>query len=121
MADPLLDVCDNPPGVGLVPAAVQLLGGKAELHNQVAGEVLWVYLAAFFAPQPQQSGLIVAHDDPGVRAADEVSPGGDFACWCHSFYPYEKFRNIDYLCFWQKVNRFSMELWESLNFGTFVL
>ena len=28
-------------------------------------------LAALFPPQPQEGGLIVAHDDPGVRAADE--------------------------------------------------
>jgi len=35
MAGPLLDVCDDPPCVGLVPAPVQLLGGKAELHKEV--------------------------------------------------------------------------------------
>ncbi len=37
MAGPLLDICDDPPGVGLIPAPVKLLGSKAELHNQIAG------------------------------------------------------------------------------------
>ena len=50
MAGPLLDICDDPSRVGLVPAPVQLLGGEAELHNQVAGQVLWVDFAAFFLP-----------------------------------------------------------------------
>ena len=44
-----------------------------ELDDKVAGQVLWLDLAAFFAPKPQQGGLIVSHDDPGVRTADEVA------------------------------------------------
>ena len=74
MAGPLLDICDDPPGVGLVPAPVKLLGGEAELHNEVAGQVLRLDFAALFPPQPQQGGFVIAHDDPGVRAADEASP-----------------------------------------------
>jgi hypothetical protein len=66
MAGPLLDICDDPPGVGLVPPPIQLLGGEAELHNQVAGQVLWLGFTAFFSPQPQQRGLVIAHDDSGV-------------------------------------------------------
>ena len=34
-------------------------------------EVLGLDLAALFPPQAEQGGLVVAHDDPGVRAADE--------------------------------------------------
>ncbi len=30
--------------------------------------------AAFFPPQPQQGAFVLAHDDPGIGAADEVSP-----------------------------------------------
>ena len=75
MADLPLDVRDDLTGVGLVPAPVQLLGGRAELNDEVAGQVLWLNLAAFFPPQPQQGGLVVAHDDPGVRAADEGTAG----------------------------------------------
>ena len=30
MADPLLDICDDPPGIGLVPTPVKLLGREAE-------------------------------------------------------------------------------------------
>ena len=46
---------------------------EPELDDEVAGKVLRLDLAAFLAPQPQQGGLIIAHDDPGVRAADEVA------------------------------------------------
>ena len=76
MAGPLLDVCDDLPGIGLVPAPIKLLGGEAELHDQVAGQVLRLDFAALFPPQPQQGGLVVAHDDPGVRAADEGAAVG---------------------------------------------
>ena len=37
MMGPLLDVCDDPPSFGLVPAAIELLGGDAKLHDQIAG------------------------------------------------------------------------------------
>ena len=42
-----------------------------KLHDEVAGQVLRLGLAALLAPKPDQGGLIAAHDDPGVRAADE--------------------------------------------------
>jgi hypothetical protein len=74
MADPLLDIGDNPPSIGLVPAPVKLLGGEAELHNQVAGQVLRLNLAALFSPQPQEGGLVIAHDDPCVGAAYKGTP-----------------------------------------------
>ena len=45
-----------------------------ELDDQVAGQVLRLDLAALLPPQPQQGRLVVAHDDPGVRAADEAAP-----------------------------------------------
>ena len=28
----------------------------------------------FFAPKPDQSGFVLAHDNPGIRAADEGAP-----------------------------------------------
>ena len=67
----LLDIGDDLTGIGLVPAPVELLGGEPKLDDEVAGEVLRLDLAALLSPQPQQSGFIIAHDDPGVRAADE--------------------------------------------------
>ena len=71
MPDMRLHVRDDLPGIGLVPAPVELLGNGPKLDDEVAGEVLRLDLAAFFPPKPQQGGLVVAHDDPGVRAADE--------------------------------------------------
>ncbi len=71
MLDPLLNVLDGVTGVALVPAPVEVFGHGAELDDQVVGEVFRLDLAALLPPQPDQSGLIVAHDDPGIRAADE--------------------------------------------------
>ena len=48
---------------------VEVLGDDAELDHQVAGKVLRFGFAALFLPEPQKRRLIVAHDDPGVRAA----------------------------------------------------
>jgi hypothetical protein len=43
------------------------------LDDEIAGQVLRLDLAPLFSPQPDKGGLIVAHDDPGVRAADEIT------------------------------------------------
>ena len=45
----------------------------AELDDEVAGQVLRLGLAPFLPPQADQGCFIAAHDDPGVRAADEKS------------------------------------------------
>ena len=58
-------------GVAFVPVPVEMLGHGAELDDQVAGQVLGLDLAALLPPEPEQGRLVVAHDDPGVRAADE--------------------------------------------------
>ena len=52
MPDLPLDVRDDLTGIGLVPAPVQLLGGEAELDDEVAGEVFRLDFAAFLPPQP---------------------------------------------------------------------
>ena len=46
----------------------------SELDDEVAREILRIDLAPFFAPQAQQCRLVVAHNDPGVRAADKLTP-----------------------------------------------
>ena len=71
MPDPPLDVFDGLPGIALVPVPIEVLGDQAELDDEVAGEVLRLDLAALLPPEAEQGGFIVAHDDPGVRAADE--------------------------------------------------
>jgi hypothetical protein len=68
---PPLHLCDDLAGIALIPVSVELLGHGAELDNEVTRQVLWLDLAALLPPEAEQSGLIVAHDDPGVRAADE--------------------------------------------------
>src|SRR5438552_17804171 len=69
-----LDRCDAPTSVALVPGAIELFGYCAQLHDQIAGEVLGLGFTAFFAPEAQQSLLIAAHDDAGVRAANDGAP-----------------------------------------------
>src|SRR5262245_57979132 len=71
MPNPALHVADLPAGVALVPGAVELLGCSPELHDEIAGEVLWLRLSALLAPQADQGAFIVAHDDPRIRAAYE--------------------------------------------------
>ena len=82
-----LDVRDPVAGVEFVPAAVEVLGDEAELDDQDARQVESGRLAPFFPPEPQQGLLVLAHDDPGVRAADEVAAvacGDDLAHLGHS-------------------------------------
>ena len=71
MLDAALDVGDDLPGVGLVPAPIKVLGDHAELNDEVCREVLRLDLAALLLPQPDQGLLVLAHDDPGVGAADK--------------------------------------------------
>jgi hypothetical protein len=60
MADLPLDIREDLTGVGLVPAPVQILGSHAELHDEVAREVLRLDLASFFAPEAEEGRFIVA-------------------------------------------------------------
>ena len=73
VADLTLDVDDRLAGIGLIPAPVQVLGRQTELDDEVARKVLRLNFAPLFSPQPDQGCLVVAHDDPGVRAADEIA------------------------------------------------
>ena len=74
MLHPALDVGEDLAGIAFEPVAVEGLGDDPELDDEVAGEVLRLDLAAFFPPEAEQGGLVVAHDDPGIRAADEAAP-----------------------------------------------
>ena len=71
MPDAPLDVGNHLAGIGLVPAPVEVLGHHSKLDDEIAGQVLRLGLAALFPPKPQERRLIIAHDDPGIRAADE--------------------------------------------------
>ena len=61
------------PGVAFEPMPVQGFGDQAELDDEIAGEVLRLDLAPLLPPQMHQGGIVAAHNDPGVRAADEVA------------------------------------------------
>jgi hypothetical protein len=50
MPDVALHIREHLTGVGLVPAAVQVLGSGAELDGKIAGEVFGFDLAPFFLP-----------------------------------------------------------------------
>jgi hypothetical protein len=73
VADGPLDVGNDLTGIGLVPAPVEILGDAAKLNDQITGEVFRLDLATLFPPKPDQRLLIITHDDPGVRAADEMA------------------------------------------------
>src|SRR5437660_939867 len=71
MLDLALHIADVPASVALEPGAVELLSDGPQLHNQVAGQVLWLSLSPLLAPELDQGRFVTTHDDPGVRAADE--------------------------------------------------
>jgi hypothetical protein len=52
VADLTLDVDDHLPGIGLIPAPVQVFGRQPELNHEVAGQVLGSDFAPLFAPKP---------------------------------------------------------------------
>ena len=76
MPNPPLNICNPLARVGLIPASVKVLGYDSELDDKIAGEIFGLDLAALFAPEPEECRIIVAHDNPRVRAADEVAAIG---------------------------------------------
>ena len=66
MLRPALDRGENLPGVAFEPVAVEGLGHGAELDDEISGEILGLGLTALLAPEAEQGGLVIAHDDPGV-------------------------------------------------------
>jgi hypothetical protein len=74
MPHSLLNVGDHLPGIGLIPAPVQVLGRNTKLDHQVTREVLRLDLAALLAPEPNQRPLVTPHDNSCIRAADEGAP-----------------------------------------------
>jgi hypothetical protein len=57
--------------LALIPAPVEVLDDRPELDDQHVGQIFRFHFASLFPPEAEQGGLIIAHDDPGVRAADE--------------------------------------------------
>ena len=72
MADARLSVPNGLTCVALVPAAVELLGDGPELNDEIAGKILRLELAAFFAPETDEIFFIITHDDTGIRSANEI-------------------------------------------------
>src|ERR1700759_5751412 len=68
-----LDVTDPVARIQLVPAADEVLGDQTELDDQHARQVEGGDLATLFQPQAVKGLLVLAHDDPGVGAADEIA------------------------------------------------
>ena len=61
-------------GIALVPTPVQFFGRNPKLDNEIAGQILRFDLTTLLPPQPEEGGFIIAHNDAGVRATDEVPP-----------------------------------------------
>jgi hypothetical protein len=58
-------------GVRFVPVPVQVFSHCPELDKEITRDILRLDLAPLLSPQPQQSRLVLSHDDPGIRAANE--------------------------------------------------
>jgi hypothetical protein len=55
--DLALNIGEDLPRIGLVPAPIQLLGRKTELNNEIARKVLWLDFAPLLPPQPDEGIL----------------------------------------------------------------
>jgi hypothetical protein len=66
-----LDVRNHVPGIGRVPVPIEVVGHDPELDNEIARQVFEFDLAPRLPPQAEEGLFIIAHDDPGVRAADK--------------------------------------------------
>ena len=67
-----LDIDHHLAAVRFKPAAIQVLCHIPELNYEIGGQVFRLRLTAFFPPQLQQGCLVGAHNDPRVRAAEEM-------------------------------------------------
>ena len=82
----LLGIGDGLTGVCFVPTPIQIFGDLPELDEKVVRQIFRFGFTALFPPQPQQRSFIFAHNDAGVRAADErASCGGPLGKVGHSF------------------------------------
>jgi hypothetical protein len=70
MPDVPLYIGKNLPGIGLIPAPVEVLCHHPKLDHEITGKVRRLDLAALFSPEPDEYLLIITHYDPGIRAAD---------------------------------------------------
>jgi hypothetical protein len=73
MPDSPLDIDKYLPGIGLIPAPIEVLGHNPKLDQEIAGQVRRFDLAPLFPPEPHERTLIIAHNDSGIRAADEIT------------------------------------------------
>jgi len=69
-----LDRGEHLAAIAFEPVAVEGFGDHPELDDEVAGEVLRLGFAALFPPEAEEGGLVIAHDNAGVGAADEAAP-----------------------------------------------
>ena len=69
MPQPTLDAFNRLAGVALVPIPVEGFGYEAELDDEVTGQIFGPGFAPLLLPEANEGCFIVAHDDPGVRAA----------------------------------------------------
>ena len=66
VVDPLLDGCDDLACVALIPVPIERFCRYPELDDEVAREIFRLGFTPFFAPEAQEGGLVIAHDDPSI-------------------------------------------------------
>src|SRR5262245_46437946 len=84
-----LPVADPMARLALVPGEVERFRCEPQLDNEFTGQILRLCLTPLLAPQPGERGLVAAHDNAGVGAADEMAAVAPRSC--------EYFRAHDFL------------------------
>jgi hypothetical protein len=88
MADLPLDIGKHLPGIGLIPAPVQVLGCNTKLDNEIAREVFGFDFTPLFAPQPGRAAssvpIMIGASDPPMKW--RRSPGFFHKCDLTAFF-----------------------------------
>src|SRR5690348_16768012 len=79
MPDLPLNIRKHLAGIGFIPPPVQLLGHDPKLDYEIARKVLRLDLPPPPPPVPKKGSFVIAHDDPGARAADEIAAIATFS------------------------------------------
>ena len=79
MPDVLLHVGNDLAGISLIPAPIKVFGNRTQLDNEVCRTSPPAQSRRAFPSTAGSARVVITHDDPGIRTADEVAAVAGFA------------------------------------------